>query len=196
MIWIAALFCANLAQAAPTLLIYGDSLSAGYGLKPEAAWPSLLQAQLRAKGVNYSLANASISGETTAGGLARLPETLKKHKPAVVVLELGANDGLRGLPISAMKNNLEAMIRQSRAQGAKVLLIGMALPPNYGPYARDFALAFKEVSSKTKTPLVDFLLAGIADQPRYFQADGLHPTAEAQALLLETVWPGLQPLLK
>lgn len=194
--WIFALLGTNLAHATQTLLVYGDSLSAGYGLRPEAAWPSLLQAQLRAKGLDYSLANASISGETTAGGLARFPDALKKHKPALIIIELGANDGLRGLPISAMKNNLEAMIRQSRKQGAKVLLVGMALPPNYGPYAREFALAFKEVASKTKTPLVDFLLAGIADQGRYFQADGLHPTADAQPILLDTVWIRLQPLLK
>lgn len=182
-------------HAAPTVLVLGDSLSAGYGIRPEAAWPSLLQSRLVTLGKDYSVANASISGETTAGGLSRLPQLLKSRKPAVIVIELGANDGLRGLPISIMKSNLSTMIRQSQATGAKVLLVGMALPPNYGPYAQAFVQAYQEVAQQTKTPLVDFLFAAIAQQPRYFQADGLHPTAEAQPLLLDTVWPKLLPLL-
>lgn len=182
------------AQAA-TVLVFGDSLSAGYGLRPEAAWPALLQTRLQARGANYTVANASISGETTAGGRSRLSEAIKSRKPAVIIIELGANDGLRGLPIAAMKANLSAMIREAQKAGAKVLLVGMALPPNYGPYAQEFAQAFTQLAREHKVALLAFLLAPIAREARYFQADGLHPTAEAQPLILDALWPKLQPLL-
>lgn len=189
-------------HAAATILVFGDSLSAGYGIRQDAAWPSLLAKRLAEKRLDYSVANASISGETTAGGRSRIAEALTKHRPAVVVLALGANDGLRGLPIAAMKENLVATIRAARgaksAKGVKttVLLVGMRLPPNYGPYADTFQQAFGEVARSEKVALVPFLLDGIADQPRLFQADTIHPTAEAQPRLLDNVWAGLAPLLK
>ncbi|MBS1189049.1 MAG: Lipolytic enzyme [Rhodocyclaceae bacterium] len=184
------------ALAAKTILVFGDSLSAGYGIRPLAAWPSLLQARLAEKRSDYSVANLSISGETTAGGHSRLPAALRQNRPAVVILELGANDGLRGLPLAQMKDNLTAMVDMARKDGARVLLVGMRLPPNYGPYAEQFQAIYAEVATKRKVPLVDFLLAGIADQPALFQADTFHPTAEAQPKLLDQVWPSLLPLLK
>lgn len=184
------------AAGGKTILVFGDSLSAGYGIRPEAAWPSLLQKRLAEKRLDYSVANLSISGETTAGGRSRLPEALRRHRPAVVVLELGANDGLRGLQLAQMRSNLEAMVDAAREAGARVLLVGMRLPPNYGPYARQFESAFTEVAKRQKVGLVDFLLAGIADQPSLFQSDMLHPTAEAQPHILDNVWPALAPLLK
>ena len=192
----ALLFTATPALAARTILVMGDSLSAGYGIRPEQAWPSLLAARLTDKRLDYSVANLSISGETTAGGRARLPDALRQHKPAIVVIALGANDGLRGLPLAQMRDNLTAMLGAARAAGARTLLIGMRLPPNYGPYASEFDAAFRETASLKKSAYFDFLLAPIALDRRYFQSDGLHPTAEAQPLLLDAVWPHLQPLLK
>jgi acyl-CoA thioesterase-1 len=182
--------------AGKTVLVFGDSLSAGYGIRPEAAWPSLLQGRLSEKRPDYSVANLSISGETTAGGRSRLAAALRQHRPAIVVLELGANDGLRGLQLAQMKSNLEAMIAAAQGTGARVLLVGMRLPPNYGPYAAQFQTIFSEVAKAHRVPLVDFLLAGIADQPTLFQSDMLHPTAEAQPKILDNVWPQLSPLLK
>lgn len=190
------LFASAPSWGAKTLLVFGDSLSAGYGLRPESAWPSLLQARLAEKGLDYSVANLSISGETTAGGLSRLPAALRRHRPAAVILALGANDGLRGLPLAQMRANLDAMIAAAQAAGSRVLLVGMRLPPNYGPYAGQFHASFAEVAKQRKVPEVDFLLAGIAEQPALFQPDGLHPTAEAQPHLLDNVWPQLVPLLK
>lgn len=188
---------APLALAAPaTVLVFGDSLSAGYGIRQEAAWPALLQKRLGETRPDYSVVNASISGETTAGGRSRLADALARHRPRVVVLALGANDGLRGLPLTAMRDNLAAMVRTAKAGGARVLLVGMRLPPNYGAYADAFAESFAEVSGKEKVPLVPFLLAGIADQPQFFQSDALHPTADAQPRLLDNVWAALAPLLK
>jgi acyl-CoA thioesterase-1 len=192
----ALLFTATPALAARTILVMGDSLSAGYGIRPEQAWPSLLAARLTDKRLDYSVANLSISGETTAGGRARLPDALRQHKPAIVVIALGANDGLRGLPLAQMRDNLTAMLDAARAAGARTLLIGMRLPPNYGPYASEFDAAFRETASLKKSAYFDFLLAPIALDRRYFQSDGLHPTAEAQPLLLDAIWPRLQPLLK
>ncbi|MCX7894301.1 MAG: arylesterase, partial [Burkholderiales bacterium] len=145
---------------------------------------------------DYNVVNQSISGETTAGGRARLPEALARHKPAIVILALGANDGLRGLPLTQLQANLTAMVTAAERQGARVVLVGMRLPPNYGPYARQFAAAFAPTARAHQIPLVDFLLAGIADQPTMFQADGLHPTAAAQARILDNVWPVLAPLLR
>jgi acyl-CoA thioesterase I len=192
----ALLFTATPALAARTILVMGDSLSAGYGIRPEQAWPSLLAARLTDKRLDYSVANLSISGETTAGGRARLPDALRQHKPAIVVIALGANDGLRGLPLAQMRDNLTAMLDAARDAGARTLLIGMRLPPNYGPYASEFDAAFRDTASLKKSAYFDFLLAPIALDRRYFQSDGLHPTAEAQPLLLDAIWPRLQPLLK
>ncbi len=192
-----ALFCSTApAFAARTILVMGDSLSAGYGIRPEQAWPSLLGKRLAEKHLDYSVANLSISGETTAGGRARLPDALRQHKPAVVVIVLGANDGLRGLPLDQMRDNLSAMLDAAHAAGARTLLVGVRLPPNYGPYATEFDRTFAEVARQKKSARLDFLLAPIAAERGYFQADNLHPTAEAQPLLLDTVWPSLQPLLK
>jgi acyl-CoA thioesterase-1 len=184
------------AAQASTILVWGDSLSAGYGLKPGEAWPTLLQTRLKHEGFRHTVVNASVSGETSAGGRSRLPTALEQHKPAIVILELGANDGLRGLRPQLMAENLAAMIDAARAAGSQVLLVGMQMPPNYGPaYTRRFAETFNEVAQAHKVPLVPFLLDGFADQPELFLADGIHPTAEAQPRVLDTVWQGLAPLL-
>ena len=182
--------------AARSILIMGDSLSAGYGIRPEQAWPSLLATRLTEKRLDYSVANLSISGETTAGGRTRLPEALRRHQPALVVIALGANDGLRGLPLAQMRDNLTAMLDAAQAAGARTLLIGMRLPPNYGPYASEFAGSFADTAKRRKSALLDFLLAPVAATPAYFLPDNLHPTAEAQPLILDHVWPALRPLLK
>ena len=199
---IRVLVLASLAAAASTtwaarnILVFGDSLSAGYGIPQDAAWPSLLAKRLKQERLDYSVANASISGETTSGGRTRLAAALEKSEPAVVVIALGANDGLRGLPIKTMRDNLAAMAGAAQKKNARVLIVGQRLPPNYGPYATQFHEAFAAVAREKKTALVDFLLDGVATRPELFQADNLHPTAEAQPMLLETVWQGLAPLLK
>lgn len=174
----------------------GDSLSAGYGIQIEQAWPSLLAKRIAGKRLDYNVANLSISGETTAGGRARLDPALLEHQPAVVIIALGANDGLRGLPLKQMRDNLTAMISAARASGAKVLLAGVRLPPNYGPYAVEFHTSFGQIAGQQKTALLDFLLEPIAAKRSYFQPDNLHPTAQAQPLILEHLWPALVPLLK
>lgn len=193
---LALLFSSAPALAAKTILVMGDSLSAGYGIQIEQAWPSLLARQITGKRLDYSVANLSISGETTAGGRARLEPALLEHQPAVVIIALGANDGLRGLPLNQMRDNLNAMITAARASGAKVLLAGIRLPPNYGPYAGEFHASFGQIARQQKIALLDFLLEPIAAKRRYFQPDNLHPTAEAQPLILEHLWPALLPLLK
>ena len=190
------LLTAPAAQAAKTIVVFGDSLSAGYGIRQDDAWPALLAQRLKQKRLDYNVVNASISGETSSGGRSRLPAALDKHAPAVVIIALGANDGLRGLPIATLRDNLAAMIASAQQKKARVLLVGQRLPPNYGAYAQQFAEVFGEVAKARKTALVDFLLDGIADQPRFFQADNLHPTREAQPHLLDNVWAGLEPLLK
>ncbi|MBX3685687.1 MAG: arylesterase [Rhodocyclaceae bacterium] len=193
------LFFLLLASAANAtgILVWGDSLSAGYGIKASESWPALLQSRLEKLGLDATVVNASISGETSAGGRSRLPAALARHKPAVVVIALGANDGLRGLPLKMMGDNLTAMIDASREAGAKVVLVGMRLPPNYGPaYTTKFQNTFDEVAAASKVPLVPFLLEGIATEPALFQADGIHPVAEAQFNLLDNVWPALKPLLR
>lgn len=187
---------ATSAHAERTILVFGDSLSAGYGIREDASWPVLLGHRLAKEAKDYKVVNASISGETTAGGKARLERVLLRHKPAVLVIALGANDGLRGLPIGEMKTNLTDMVRLATRRGIRVLLVGMRLPPNYGPYADQFQAAFREVAATTRTPLVPFLLDGVAEHPERFQADNLHPTAEAQPRLLDNVWPALLPILK
>ncbi|WP_374357155.1 arylesterase [Chitinimonas sp.] len=183
---------AAMAAESKTILVFGDSLSAGYGLKYGEAWPNLLQQRL---GRGWQVVNASVSGETTAGGLTRLPAALAEHKPAIVVLELGANDGLRGLPINAARQNLASMIEKNRAAGAKTVLISMQLPPNFGAaYTSKFAAMFDELAQQYQLPKPPFLFEGIADRPELFQADQLHPVASAQARLLDTVWQALGPL--
>ena len=187
---------ASTTWAARNILVFGDSLSAGYGIPQDAAWPSLLAKRLEQNRLDYSVTNASISGETTSGGRTRLAAALDKAQPAVVVIALGANDGLRGLPVKTMRDNLAAMAEAAQKKNARVLIVGQRLPPNYGPYATQFHEAFAAVAKEKKTALVDFLLDGVATRPELFQADNLHPTAEAQPMLLETVWQGLAPLLK
>jgi len=184
--------------AAPVILVFGDSISAGYGLpRMEQGWVALLQARLKDQGYGYQVVNASVSGETTEGGLARLPRALKLHHPAIVVLELGGNDGLRALPVAQMRANLSRMAELAQAEGAKVALLGMPMPPNYGPqYAAQFTQAYADLARDKKLPLVPFALAGIALSPELMQADGIHPNEAGQPQLLDNVWPVLKPLLK
>jgi acyl-CoA thioesterase-1 len=180
-----------------TLMVFGDSLSAAYGIAPQQGWVSLMTERIAKAGLGWKVANASVSGETTAGGLRRLPEDLKRHQPAVVVIELGANDALRGQPIAAIRSNLEKMIRMVRAARADPVLVGLMIPPNYGiDYAREFREVFGDVAKREKVPLVPFLLEGIAEKRDLFQADQLHPTAQAQPLICENVWPTIEPLLR
>ena len=185
--------------ARPVLLVLGDSLAAEYGLPRNTGWVRLLADRLATTAIDgrqYSVVNASISGETTSGGHTRLPALLKQHRPAVIVIELGANDALRGLPLELTRDNLKAMIAASRAAGSRVLLIGMRVPPNYGrAYADGFHATFVDIARTQKIALVPFLLEGFAEQFEYFQADRIHPNTKAQAVMLETVWSGLRPLL-
>jgi acyl-CoA thioesterase-1 len=183
-------------EGGPVLLVLGDSLSAEYGLSRGTGWVQLLADRLRDSGSDYRVVNASISGETTSGGRSRLPALLKEHRPRVIVLELGANDGLRGLPLSVMRDNLAAMIRESQAAGAQVLLVGIRVPPNYGrEYAERFAGTFAALAREFRVRLVPFLLDGFAESLELFQADRIHPTAEAQPRMLDNVWPVLRPML-
>jgi len=182
---------------AATLLVFGDSLSAAYGIPRDAGWVALLEQRLSREKPQWRVINASVSGETTAGGLARLPAALARYQPDVVLLALGANDGLRGLPVPAMRSNLSAMAGAAQKRGAQVLVAGMRIPPNYGaPYAREFESAFAAVAKTRDAAYVPFLLKGLADKPDLFQDDQLHPTAEAQRIILQNVWPTLRPLLK
>ncbi|WP_304607788.1 arylesterase [Herbaspirillum sp. Sphag64] len=186
------------AHSAPkTLLVLGDSLSAEYGLGRGTGWVALLEQRLKQQKIDVTIVNASISGETTIGGKTRLPALLSKHAPAVVIIELGANDALRGLQLSDTKANLQAMIDMARQAKAKVLLVGMQIPPNYGPdYTRQFANLFPQAAQQNKLALVPFLLQNVADKPALFQADHLHPIEQAQPTLLDNVWPHLKPLVK
>ena len=180
-----------------TILVWGDSLSAGYQLRIEQAWPSLLQTRLADKGFPHRVVNASVSGETTSGGLTRLPAALAEHQPDLFVLELGANDGLRGLQPRLMAENLESMVQAARETGAQVLLVGMRMPPNYGPaFTRRFEQAFRDVADANDVPLLPFLLEGFAERPDMFLPDGIHPNAEAQYIILDTVWEYLLPMLE
>ncbi|MDO9224876.1 MAG: arylesterase [Pseudomonadota bacterium] len=179
--------------AAPTVLVFGDSLSAAYGIPRESGWVSLLEKRLP----GYKLVNASVSGETTAGGLTRLPQVLAAHRPEIVILELGANDGLRGLSLRQTKRNLETMVDMAEKHGGRVLLVGMRLPPNYGQaYTRKFQALFVDVAKSRDVRLLPFLLEGMAERRDRFLADGLHPDAAAQPLLLDNVWRELKPMLK
>lgn len=185
-----------IAHGAGPILVWGDSLSAGYGLKADEAWPALLQSQLRREGFQHTVVNASVSGETTAGGRTRLARALAEFKPSVVVLELGANDGLRGLPFPLMADNLLSMLDMARQAGARTLLIGMEMPPNFGAaYGERFRQTYAQVAQARNTAFVPFMMAGFATRQELFQADGIHPTAEAQPLILQTIWQRLKPLL-
>lgn len=190
-----------LAASAPrTLLVVGDSLSAEYGIARGSGWVALLEQRLAARKAAWRVVNASVSGDTTAGGRSRLPALLQQHKPAVVVIELGGNDALRGLPLDGTEDNLRAMARAAKAAGARVLLVGMQVPPNYGRrYGADFEQVFARVAAAEKLPLVPQFLAGVADAPdpvALFQADRIHPKAQAHPRLLDNVWPLLAPLLR
>jgi len=182
----------------PAILVFGDSISAGYGLaRVEQGWVGMLRAKLKDEGYGYEVVNASVTGETTAGGLARLPRALALHHPRVVILELGGNDGLRALPIDQMRGNLGKMVDLSVDSGAQVLLLGMRIPPNYGPeFTEKFFAVFAEVARDKRTPFVPFLLNGIALSPNLMQADGVHPNEPGQPKLLDNVWPRLRPLLR
>jgi len=180
-----------------TILVLGDSLSAALGIRPEQGWVALLAQRLQTQGYGYQIVNASVSGETTSGGLERLPRALQLHQPGTVILELGANDGLRGLPVSGTRENLARMVRLAQSAGARVLLVGMRIPPNYGPrYTEQFARVFPELANQYHLPLVPFLLEKVALDPTRMQADGMHPNAQGEPPVLETLWPYLKPLLK
>ncbi|MBV8033488.1 MAG: arylesterase [Pelomonas sp.] len=187
------------AAEAPVILVVGDSLSAEYGLKTGTGWVALLQARLAEQRKPHRVVNASISGDTTSGGRSRLPMALRTHKPAVVILELGGNDALRGLPLSSTRDNLLAMTRAAQSAGAKVIVVGMQVPPNYGSgYVRDFEGLFADVAKQTHAGLVPFLLKGVADRADamdWFQPDRIHPLAKAHPHMLDNVWPALRPLL-
>jgi acyl-CoA thioesterase-1 len=204
--WLRPLVCALIltlvpfAQAqdkAPVLLVVGDSVSAGYGLSSGQGWVELLSKKLSGEGYKYRVVNASISGDTTAGGRARLPALLAQHKPAVVIVELGGNDALRGGKLATTRANLDAMVAASQAAGAKVLVVGMDIPPNYGPaYAREFKDVFTGVAGARKVPLVPSFFAGFGEDLSFFQADRIHPNEQAQERMLANVWPHLRKLLK
>jgi acyl-CoA thioesterase I len=184
------------APVTPVILVLGDSLSAGYGISVEQGWVALLQARLHLRGYGHRVVNASSSGETTGGGLARLPRALAKHHPQIVIVELGANDGLRGLPVQDIRRNLDSIIATSQRAGARILLLGMRIPPNYGPvYTESFHALFKEAAARHKVALVPFFLRDIALDDAMIQEDRLHPTAAAQPKLLDAIWPQLEPLL-
>lgn len=183
--------------SAGTILVFGDSLSAGYGLPQEGGWVSLLEKRLRDQAFNYQVANVSLSGETTTGGANRMTAALKTHRPDIVIIQLGANDGLRGQSLDVMRRNLEATIDASQRAKAAVVLVGMRLPPNYGmAYTEKFQQTYIDLARLKKTAFVPFLFEGFAEDGRFFQPDRVHPTSEAQAVMLETVWKGLKPLLK
>ncbi|TWH76859.1 acyl-CoA thioesterase-1 [Azomonas agilis] len=191
------LLCAMQGALAGTLLVVGDSISAGFGLKTGQGWVSLLQERLKEQAADWVVVNASISGDTTAGGLSRLPKLLDQHQPEVVILELGGNDGLRGQALNKMQQNLATMIDLSQTQGASVLLLGMRLPPNLGVrYTQSFAQVFDALAEGKKVAYLPFLLERVWDQPGLMQSDGIHPTAQAQEILLDNVWPELHPLLQ
>jgi acyl-CoA thioesterase-1 len=182
----------------PVILVFGDSISAGYGLeRVQQGWVALLQTRLKEQEYGYEVINASVSGETTAGGLARLPRALALHQPKIVILELGGNDGLRALPVAQMRANLAQMADLASAAGARVLLLGIRMPPNYGPdYTEQFRSSYDVLAREKKLPLVPFLLNDVALSPNLMQADGIHPNALGQPKLLDNVWPALKPMLQ
>jgi acyl-CoA thioesterase-1 len=179
-----------------SLLIYGDSLSASYGIEEDQGWVNLLQIRLDEEQLAVEVINGSVSGETTTGGLARLPAMLDSYKPDIMILELGGNDGLRGLPVNLMRANLAEMIDLAQTAGAQVILTGIQIPPNYGPrYTMPFFNTYADLAKKKSLPLVPFLIEGIPQQPELMQNDGIHPRAEAQFMILDNVWPILKPQL-
>jgi acyl-CoA thioesterase-1 len=191
-----ALFATCAYSASKTVLVLGDSLSAEYGLARGSGWVTLLEKRIRNEKLDAEVVNASVSGETTSGGKTRLQALLDQHRPAVVVLELGGNDGLRGLPVKSAEANLRDMIAASQKAKAKVLLVGMQIPPNYGrDYTQKFAALYSTLSREMKVPLVPFLLEGVASKPDLFQADRIHPVADAQPIILDNIWPYLKSLL-
>ena len=182
--------------SANTLLVVGDSLSAAYGISPEQGWVSLLDARLQATDTDYQVINASVSGETTSGGLTRLPALLSQHQPNIVLIELGANDALRGLPVAVIRENLKSLIKQSLNASSQVLLVGIRIPPNYGPqYTETFFNIYAELADQFEVPRVPFLLENVALDWNLMQSDGHHPNADAQPIILDNVWPYLEPLL-
>lgn len=182
--------------SAKTILVLGDSLSAAYGIEMSAGWVTLLQQRLNGHKAGHKVVNASVSGDTSAAGLARLPKLLVQHRPDIVVLELGGNDGLRGLPLGEMKANLAGIIERSRAGGAQVVLVGIKLPPNYGQtYMQRFQRVYEELAAAQRVAFVPFLLDRVAAEDGLMQPDGIHPTAAAQTRMLENVWPALKALL-
>jgi acyl-CoA thioesterase I len=203
MLFASVLFVASSHAAAPAqsgkpvILIVGDSLSAGYGVAVDATWVALLERRLTNQGYGYRVVNASISGDTTGGALNRLPRALELHKPAIVILELGGNDGLRGLPLKQVRTNFEAMLKQITARGARPVLIGMRIPTNYGDaYAEGFHSLFGELAKQYDAQHLDFFLDKVALDPELMQEDGIHPTTKAQPIMLDNVWPVLEPILK
>jgi acyl-CoA thioesterase-1 len=199
---LALLLLASVAQATtaarnPTVLVVGDSLSAGYGMSEQESWVALLRDRLAARGYGYEVVNASLTGDTTGSGLQRLPRTLALHHPAIVIIELGGNDGLRGTPIKVVRSNLAAMIELCRDAGAEVILAGMQIPTNYGSsYTQAFTAVYPALATQYRVELVDFFLERVALDLKLIQADGIHPTAEAQPLLLDNVWPVLEKKLR
>ncbi len=187
---------AGLTHAAATILVFGDSISAGYGLPRDQSWVDLMRARLRAERPDYKVVNASVTGETTEGGKRRLRATLEQHRPRIVVLELGGNDGLRGARIETIRANLAAMIAECRKFDSEVLLVGMNLPPNYGSdYGEKFRLVFETLAKKQRVAVVPFLFEGFATDRTMFQPDGIHPVTAAQAKMLDNIWPVLRPLI-
>lgn len=185
------------AWAGPTILILGDSLSAGHGIDSSRGWARLLQQRLHQKGYRHSVVNASISGDVSAGALARLPQALQRNKPVIVIVEIGGNDGLQGLPLAAMKKNLSHIITASKKRGALVLLLGIRLPPNYGPaYINLFHNTYQQVARQKQVVLVPYFLQGVAGKSELMQQDGIHPRVEGQMRMLDNVWPRLEPMLR
>jgi acyl-CoA thioesterase-1 len=179
-----------------TIMVYGDSLSAGYGLPQKTGWVSMLKTQLKKQQAVYQIINASISGETTLGGLNRIEQALKRHHPNIVIVELGANDGLRGLPIKSIHDNLEAIVKACKQNKASILLVGMRLPPNYGTAnTKKFSAIYQQIAKRHELKLVPFLLAGFGDKPEYFQEDKMHPNKKAQEKILNTVWKVLHKMI-
>jgi acyl-CoA thioesterase-1 len=194
--WLTITAITSAATTEPVILIVGDSLSAGYGIDIKQGWVTLLEQRLKTQGYGYRVVNASVSGETSAGARGRLQKLLELHRPSIMILEIGANDGLRGLPIVQTKDNLANMVMQAKTAGVRVLVAGMQMPPNYGAkYTQEFAAVFSDVTHEYKQTLIPFFLDGVALDMQLVQADGLHPTAAAQPRLLDNVWRPLQPLL-
>ncbi|HRD48740.1 MAG TPA: arylesterase [Candidatus Contendobacter sp.] len=197
LLWLAALLSAQVQAGSPAILVLGDSLSAAYGIPADQGWVSLLQRRLAERGFPHRVVNSSISGDTTSGGLSRLPAALRRDQPTIVIVELGANDGLRGQPLMEMTANLARIIELSQQAGAQVLLAEMRIPPNYGPlYTQKFQATFSELAKRYNALLIPFLLDGVAGNPALIQEDGLHPRANAQPRILDQVWSVLEPALK